>query len=69
MPPPSLKRASRINRGHGGRAEQLSKAFEEITRKPKKTTTEPVIPDDVPNNPMAIPPRATRKTHKVGNQY
>ena len=69
LPPPSLKRASRVNCGQGGRAAQLSKTFDEITREPKKTTTEPIIPDNIPNNPMAIPPKATRKGKKVDTQY
>lgn len=36
--------------------DQLSKAFDDITQKVKKTTAQPVMPDDVPNNPMVIPP-------------
>ena len=69
LPPPSLKRASHVNCGQGGRAAQLSKTFDEITRKPKKTTTEPIIPDNIPNNPMAIPLKATHKGKKVDTQY
>ena len=69
LPPLSLKHASRMNHGQGGWAAQLSKTFDEITRTPKKTATEPIIPDNIPNNPMAIPPKATRKGKKVDTQY
>ena len=48
---------------------ELSKTFDEITRAPKKTATEPIIPDNIPNNPMAISPKATRKGKKVDTQY
>ena len=68
VPPLTLRHTTRSTRGQGGHVDQLSKAFDDITRKAKKTTAQPVIPDDVPNNPMAIPPRATRKSEKVYNQ-
>ena len=58
-----------MNCGQGGWAAQLSKTFDEITHVPKKTATEPIIPDNIPNNPMAIPPKVTRKGKKVDTQY
>ena len=60
------KRTTRSNRGQGGCVEQLEKAFEAITRKPKKATAPSVILDKVPVNPMAAPPTATRKRAAVG---
>lgn len=59
-----LVRETRSTRGKGGRAVQLEKTFEAITR--KTTTKRPassVIPADVPVNPMADPPKARRKVY------
>ena len=49
-------------RGKGGHAVQLDKAFDAIIRKaPKKGPASSVIPADVFVNPMADPPKASRK--------
>ena len=68
LPLPSLKCASCMNHGRGGWAAQLFKTFNEITHEPKKTTTEPIIPDNIPNNSMAIPPKQlTRAKRQIPN--
>ena len=52
----------RLTRGKGGHAAQLDKAFDAITHKaPKKGPASSVIPADVFVNPMADPPKASRK--------
>lgn len=68
VPPPTLWCTTHSTHGQGGCMDQLSKAFDDITQKVKKTTAQPVMPDDVPNNPMVIPPWATCKSKKVYNQ-
>lgn len=63
---PPVKRLTRSNRGQGGRADQMEKISNAITRQDKqKKTTLTEIQDDVSDNPMAIPPKNHRKANKV----
>ena len=63
---PPVTRAIRSTRGQGGRADQLQKTHDAITRKDKrKKATLTEIPENTSDNPMAIPQKTNRKANKV----
>jgi hypothetical protein len=63
------QRAVRANRGQGGHAFQLENAIKPNPQRTKGHKNTNSIPETIPENSMAPPPRQSRKENKVNSIF